>query len=152
MLVRSALALALMVVPAFSQDLVDGSDPEAILAIAKGYGSADLQTDDAGDPQIIGRMDGQQYAVSFYGCEGGKDCTNLQFAAVWVVDGAVTAEAVDAWNEAKRFGKAYLDEDGDPWLEMDVNLAFGVTRQNLDDTFDWWKVVVDGFIDEVVAQ
>jgi hypothetical protein len=26
---------------------------------------------------------------------------------------------------------------------MDVNLFGGVTRRNLDDTFDWWRVVLD---------
>src|SRR5690606_21764699 len=127
-----------------------GSDPEAIRVVASGYGSAELQTDEAGDPQIMGRMDGQRYAVTFYDCEVGANCTSLQLSAVWVVDGAVTPEAINEWNRTKRFGKAYLDEDGDPWVEMNVNLAFGVTRQNLDDTFDWWRIVVEEFQTSVV--
>ena len=41
-----------------------------------------------------------------------------------------------------RFGKAYLDLDGHPTIEMNVNLSKGVSRENLDDTLDWWREVL----------
>ncbi|MDX5403519.1 MAG: YbjN domain-containing protein [Rhodobacterales bacterium] len=53
------------------------------------------------------------------------------------------AVAVSDWNDQNRFGTMYLDSDGDLAVDMDVNLFGGVTRRNLDDTFDWWRVVLD---------
>jgi len=35
---------------------------------------------------------------------------------------------------------------------MDVNLFGGVTRKNLDDTFDWWRVVLNGVKTDLVTR
>ena len=40
--------------------------------------------------------------------------------------------------QTKRFAKAYLDDQNDPVIEMDVNLQGGVSRKNLEETFDLW--------------
>lgn len=123
-------------------DLLDGSDPQAILGIAQGYGSATLDVDSLGDPMIEGRIGGQAYTVFFYGCEGGADCSSIQFTT-YFAGVRPSATAVSDWNDENRFGTMYLDSDGDLAVDMDVNLFGGVTRRNLDDTFDWWRVVLD---------
>lgn len=126
-----------------ADDILDGSDPGAILEIARGYGSAMLDVDGVGDPKISGRIGGQPYDVFFYGCDdGGQNCMSLQFTT-WYVGTRPTAEVVTKWNDENRFGTAYLDRDGDLAIDMDVNLFGGVTRRNLDDTFDWWRVVLE---------
>lgn len=146
-LTLSTLALA----PAASgaQALLDASDPEAIANIARGYGAVEVTSDAVGDPMLRGRMDGTQYLVLFYGCENGRNCTNIQFRAAWVNTGAVTQNTILAWNRDNRFGKATLDAENDPVIQWDVNLFGGVSRANLDDTFDWWRVVLDGFADHL---
>jgi hypothetical protein len=55
---------------------------------------------------------------------------------------------VNRWNRDYRFGKAYVDAEGDVILEWDVNLWGGVSPANLDDTFDWWRTVLSR-MDEV---
>ena len=40
-------------------------------------------------------------------------------------------------------GTVVFFKHGDLAVDMDVNLFGGVTRRNLDDTFDWWRVVLD---------
>jgi hypothetical protein len=124
-------------------DIIDGSDPAVILSIAQGYGSAMLDVDAVGDPMITGRMGGQAYTVFFYGCEGGQDCTSIQFTT-YFAGTRPGADVVSEWNDENRFGTLYLDVDGDLAIDLDVNLFGGVTRKNLDDTFDWWRVVLDG--------
>ncbi len=52
---------------------------------------------------------------------------------------------INNWNRTKRFGKAYLDNDGDPILVMTVNLDYGVTRDNLEDDFNWWTIAIKNF-------
>ncbi len=75
-----------------------------------------------------------------------RDCKTLTFEAGWEGDD-LTDEMMADWNREKRFGKAYLDEDGLATVEMSVNLHGGVTRANLDDTIDWWRLVLDEFAD-----
>ncbi|CUX83085.1 MAG: putative bacterial sensory transduction regulator [Roseibaca calidilacus] len=138
-------ALALLPGTASAQILVDATDPARIAEIARGYGAVEVTTDAVGDPMLRGRMDGTQYLVFFYGCQNGRDCTNIQFRAAWQNDGSVTESTIQAWNAENRFGKAMLDAERDPVIQWDVNLFGGVSRTNLDDTFDWWRVVLQGF-------
>ncbi len=134
-----------------AQELVDGSDPEVIRELIRGFGSATLGTDGIGDPMITARIEGNRFRVYFYDCENNRDCSAIQFQAGWATDGISNA-TITEWNNLKRFGKAYLDDENDPWLEMDVNLAYGVSRANLEDTIDWWRVALNAFVDEVVRR
>ena len=131
--------------PATAQTLVDATNLDSILAIAKDYGTAELETDSTGDPMVSGTIGPTQYAVFFYGCTDGADCTTIQFMSSYVNPGAVDATAINSWNAEKRFGKAFLDDEGDPVIEMNVNLWSGVSENNLNDTFDWWRVVIESF-------
>lgn len=132
-----------------AQTIVHGSDVQVIASIASGFGSASVETDMFGDPLITGRMDGLRYSVIFYGCTDGADCTSIQFRAQWSLEDPITLEQINAWNRDYRFGKAYLDDDGALTLEWDVNLDGGITHHNLDDNFDWWRVVMLSLIDHL---
>ena len=127
-----------------ASSLITAPQVDAIMDVAKGYGSASLGKDDTGDPLISGRMDGIKYSIYFYGCTDGAQCRDIQFATGWDNSG-VSMSDVNAWNKGKRYGKAYIDDEGDPIVEMSVNLYGGVTRKNLDDTFDWWRTVIKEF-------
>jgi hypothetical protein len=138
----AGLALPVAALGQSATDILDGSDPAAILKLAEGYGSAMLDVDGVGDPMIEGRIGGQAYTVFFYGCEGGANCTSIQFTT-YFAGVRPSADVVSTWNDENRFGTLYLDSDGDLAMDLDVNLFGGVTRRNLDDTFDWWRVVLD---------
>ena len=131
--------------PVTAQTLVDATDLDSILAIAKDYGTAELEKDSTGDPMVSGTIGPTQYAVFFYGCTDGADCTTIQFMSSYVNTGSVDSELINTWNAEKRFGKAFLDDEGDPVIEMNVNLWSGVSENNLNDTFDWWRVVIESF-------
>jgi hypothetical protein len=126
--------------------LVDGSDPQLVLSAAGQFGTAELRRDGLDDPLIRGQIDGKDYMVYFYGCERGADCTNLLFVARWQSD-HFNDKSMGDWNRKKRFGKAYLDDDGNPSVELSVNLRHGVSRGNLVDTFDWWRLIMVEFAD-----
>ncbi|MEO0799013.1 MAG: YbjN domain-containing protein [Pseudomonadota bacterium] len=148
---RSLFAFLSIAVMAFisapaakAQDLVDGSNVNAIMDIARGYGSASLSKQKNGNPLINGRINGIKYGIYFYSCKEGANCTAMQFYAGWKVgDAAEDAKVtkLNEWNRTKRWGRAYLDRVGDIAVEYDINLAFGVTRANLDDSFDYWRLI-----------
>ena len=147
-------ALALSLLAGFSsveaKDLITAEDPEAILEIAKGFGSARLKTDSQGDPLIVGRIDGTRYGIYFYGCDDNhRHCDDIKFGAAWSGK-KISLKELNNWNRTKRYGTAYQDSDGDPNLDMPVNLDYGVTVENLEDDFSFWEKVIKAFKREVL--
>ncbi len=143
----ASITAAMLTAPAaVAEETIDATGPARILAVVQGYGEAALTTDNLGDPLIEGRIDEKDYRLFFYDCSEGRDCKTLTFEAGWEGDD-LTDEMMADWNREKRFGKAYLDEDGRATVEMNVNLHGGVTRANLDDTIDWWRLVLSEFAD-----
>lgn len=146
-----AVMTAVQLVPAPARaELIGAGDLAKIVALARSYGSAEASTDDNGDPMIEGEVEGILYSVFFYGCTGGKACREIQFRASWDTGRSRSIEEMNEWNRTRRFGKAYLDDEGEPVIEMLINLHAGVSHENLDDSFDWWRVVVVSFRDEVI--
>jgi hypothetical protein len=146
---RALLAVfltSLSYLPAGARDgnLIAAAEPEFVLSAAGRVGEAELGRDELADPLIRGRIGDRPYFVYFYGCQSGRACTNLMFSARWESD-HFTDKSMGDWNRKKRFGKAYLDADGNPALELNVNLFGGVSRANLDDTFDWWRLLMAEF-------
>ena len=145
-LALSCLAFSLNTPVAQAADLVDASNPEMIRNIASGFGSAKLDTDNSGDPMVIGRIAGTRYSVYFYGCKNNTNCTDLLMRASWNSSNpANSMEHMNRWNQKKRYGKAFLDKDGDPTIELVVNLRYGVSYNNIEDTFDWWEKAIKDF-------
>jgi hypothetical protein len=136
--------LALTASAAEAQTIVDGSNPDEIVNIARGYGSANLETQNSGDPKLTGRIDGVTYQVFFMNCTDNTNCEDLNFYAGFL-DNKQTLDVINAWNRDKRFGKAYLDSDLDAVIEFDVNLEHGVTRENLDAAFGLWALILDQY-------
>ncbi len=135
--------------PATAQTLVDATQVDSIAAIAREYGEALVEKDNTGDPMISGQIARTNYIVFFYGCTEGADCTTIQFMSSYTNTDGVDAGVINTWNRDKRFGKAYLDDEGDPVVEMNVNLWSGVHENNLNDTFDWWRVVLESFEEHI---
>jgi len=140
-----AAALLTSPAPLAAQTLVDATSLDSIAEIAQSYGEATLDTDNTGDPMISGLIGQTNYVVFFYGCTDNADCSTIQFMSSYTNIDGVDLDVVNTWNADKRFGKAYLDSDGDPVIEMNVNLWSGVSADNLNDTFDWWRVVLESF-------
>jgi hypothetical protein len=130
--------------PAQAQRIVDGSNVDEVVKIARGYGTAELEAQSNGDPQIKGEIKGVTYYVTFMNCKENTSCEDVNFYAGFL-DNKQTLEVINAWNRDKRFGRAYLDSDLDAVVDFDVNLEYGVTRDNLDAAFAVWSLILDQF-------
>ncbi len=53
--------------------------------------------------------------------------------------------SINEWNKTKRFGRAYIDGDGDPCVELDYDLEGGVTDDNVKVWFDTVTAIVRSF-------
>lgn len=59
-------------------------------------------------------------------------------------------KAINAWNNRSRGTRAYLDEDNDPCLEMDIDFEGGMNEFAFYGLMDWFRLQLNRFADEVV--
>ena len=141
-------ALALALTASAQAQTITGADTDEILNAARGYGSATLGEQSNGDPQITGKINGITYQVYFRNCTNGADCEDLNFY-LGFLDIKPTLEVINDWNFNKRFSRAYLDQDQDACVEMDLDMVKGVSAEYLDAQFGLWNMVVEQFSEHV---
>jgi hypothetical protein len=134
-----------------NNQIVDGSDPAALVDIIQDLGyRATLEVDGEGDPLIRSSVGGTQFALVFYGCSELHDgCQILLFKAGYELNDKVGMDVINQWNATRLFGRAYLDDVSDPWIELVLNMQGGVTRTQFEKTFEWWETSVGEFEDEI---
>lgn len=148
LLIASGVLLLTLSSTANAQALITGSDTADILNAARGYGAATLATQENGDPQINGKIDGISYQVYFRNCTNNANCEDLNFY-VGFLDVKPTLEVINDWNFRQRFSRAYLDMDKDACVEMDLDLVAGVSADYLDDQFGIWNLTLAQFSQHV---
>lgn len=78
-----------------------------------------------------------------------NDGEALQFHASWVNSDA-TLESLNDWNQNWYFGRAYLDEKDNPHLEVDLDLAGGVTVDRIKDYIKTCQDLIVNFAKEAI--
>jgi hypothetical protein len=127
--------------------MVTAKDPDTVVkALQAGGYTVELAKDSTGDPMIRSTAPGHPFRILFYGCKAGSSCETVQFAAGYDKKARSSLEAINDWNRTKRFGRAYIDADGDPFLLMDVDLDDGgVSSQLFADNLEFWASVRTAF-------
>jgi len=132
----AALAIVGFVAGAEAQTLVSAEDPAQLVSIIRELGfQAKLEKDNVGDPVIRSSSDGVEFGIYFYDCKGNKRCKSLHFSVGYDLADGASLETVQQWNADKRFTSAYLDDESDPFLQMDINTDGGITQQNFEKSF-----------------
>lgn len=142
-----AAAIALFALPSIAQaQMVRASSPNSVVtALQEGGYKAVLSKDGTGDPKIESASSGARFFINFYGCKNNFDCTTVTFYAGWSKVN-VSLNQINEWNKAKRFSRAYIDKDGDPVIEFDVDLDDGGMSQALFiDNVQFWETSLAGF-------
>jgi hypothetical protein len=132
-----------------STTLIDATDAQSVADEFWLYDGVEVLKDEDGDPQINVNDPSGPFTVFFHGCTNGSDCTYIEFATWWDTKNGVQQSVIDKWNQTKLWGVAFRDEHNDPHLSMTVNLRYGVTTDNFDDTLDWWDNASSAFEDAI---
>ena len=128
--------------------IVRAQDPQSVVAALQKAGyQAELTKDDSGDPMIKSASSGTHFSVFFYNCTAHKDCETIQFYAGYHLDkNPVGIDKMNEWNRTMRFGRAYIDNQKDPTLEMDIDLdAGGMSDDLFKDNLDYWTSIMSQF-------
>lgn len=106
-------------------------------------GFPDVEVDS--DDDLIVRMQGLTVIVFVRG----NNYSNIKY--VFSLSGAsATMRDLNDWNSTRNFTKTYLNNDGDPALEMDVNLRGGVTIERIKNSIRTYDFSLATFLREVI--
>jgi hypothetical protein len=127
--------------------MVRAQDPQTVVKALQDAGyKATLGADKVGDPMITSGASGTTFQIFFYNCTGNKECATVTFHAGYDLKATPGLARINEWNRTKRFGRAYLDKEEDPILEMDVDLDDGgVSPMLFTDNIEFWVSVVSDF-------
>jgi hypothetical protein len=142
-----ALWLAAGVAAPAQAQMVTAKDPQSLVRVLQKEGyTAKLGADDGGDPMITSGYSGSSFRIFFYNCTAKKDCATVQFYSGYKLDKPVALDKINAWNSSQRFGRAYLNDKGEPAVEMDLDLDDGGLSEALfTDNLEFWVSVMGGF-------
>lgn len=151
MVVGMAAYVAAGFLSAAQADSVVASDPDDIVTIIQNMGyKASLETDAEGDPKIQSSAAGSTFQIYFYGCTDNAECRSVQFSSGYDLTNGTNAAVMNDWNRRKRFGRAFIDDEGDPWIKLDLNLdEGGTTIGNFQDTFEVWELLLGQFEEHI---
>jgi hypothetical protein len=101
-------------------------------------------------PVLNTEVNGFAFDMNFERCEpGGKSCNRVLFVAGFQMgDEGPSVEDINAWN-ANNYGKAFLDDDYNPWLSLEINTESGLSRAAFGTTMDWWEGLLEDFTAEI---
>jgi hypothetical protein len=131
--------------PALGQ--VRAQDPQSVVRAlqAAGY-AAELGTDKVGDPSIRSGVAGVSFTVFFYNCTDHRECATVQLHSGYRLTKKVSLTSINEWNASQRFGRAFLDKEGDPIIQMDIDLDDGGISQALfADNLEFWSSIIGKF-------
>ena len=64
-------------------------------------------------------------------------------------DVQTTMAKMNEWNKSKRFSRAYMDNDGNPALESDINFDGGVTEENIKTFVKLYRTLMKSFVEHI---
>lgn len=137
-------------VPASAQT-VEARSPGSVQSALESNGyKPEMKKDSSGDPLIVIESQGYKMMVLFFGCKNNVECKSVSFFAATRAPKKLDLQAVNAWNQKRRFGRASLDSDGDPNLQFDVDLDDGGMSSALFiDNIEWFTVAFDNLKSEM---
>jgi hypothetical protein len=135
--------------PAMAKNVTADVNQIAAL-LKKGGETLEIKPDDDG-PYVRVTGDGYDYSIFTYGCDDkDKNCKSVQFYAAFNPKTSPTLEAMNGYARDNRWGRIYLDKEGDPAIEFDVDLEQGGMSEALFlDNVAYWEMIIDRYGDFV---
>lgn len=110
----------------------------------KGY-----NVQDHGPNRVLVNVAGYNIIVAIDGADG--DITYITWLA-GVSGNDLGYKFLNSFNNAVKFGRAYVDRDGDVTIQMDRNSAGGVSAENIESDFDVFLLLIAKFLSDLEAQ
>ncbi|HQV02628.1 MULTISPECIES: YbjN domain-containing protein [unclassified Novosphingobium] len=120
------------------------ADVDQIAAVMKAGGKSAVVKSAGGERYVLSETAGHQYAILALGCnDDGNLCKSVQFFVALDPEKSPTFEAMNGFARELRWGRVYLDQEGEPVMEFDLDLERGGISQPLflDNVAKWESIV-----------
>ncbi len=103
--------------------------------------SADVDTDDSGDPRVNMSIDGFSWSIYFYDCAAGarddRQCVSYQFYSGYTLKQPASLDVINKWNTEQRYTKAYtyVQRNGSHSARVEIDVRSGGTGADPARTF-----------------
>lgn len=140
------LPMAMMLtIPAVDAAEIRDISAEELAALLHDAGyRASVGRDLQDDPMVTSSAAGARYSILMYGCEQDR-CKSLHFSVGFDLTNGSSLQVVNAWNRDNRYGNAWLDDENDPWLELDLDLEGGGTLNQVAEYIVLWDSLLGQF-------
>lgn len=143
-----AAGLAGIAAPLSAANVIADVDQVAAAMKRGGYTVEIKQTKDGRFIRSTRGKENYEFSVFFYGCDANttNNCKSVQLYAGFSPQTKPTLEALNAYASENRWGRVYRDDDGDPVVEMDIDLEKGGMSEALFlDHLEYFDAVMDRF-------
>lgn len=146
-----AAAALMMTAPVTAEaQAIFAGTPQAVIQAALPYGPITMgQPDGEGRPFLEGETDGLLYNVLMYGCNEFQVCEAVQLYATFEPSAETPRNVLNEWNQGRLYGTAYTFDDGTIVVSYVINIDFGVTQTNFEDSIDIFSILLSDFADRV---
>lgn len=98
------------------------ANPASLVAVLQKEGYRAKLVTGEGNPFIESAAAGANFTISFENCTDNRDCQDMMFQASYTrrEKDPISVETINTFNRDNRWGRGYLDKQGDPRLEFDV--------------------------------
>lgn len=149
LLLVSLLALAFLVPQAaFAQSRGTISGTEALQILKKLGLSPEYGRDRYGDPQIMFQMSGLFCRMNFFDCKQGR-CGSIQLETALDLANGTTVQVMNEYNKTYRYGRMYLDEEMDPYLQFDFELPISHVEEYITSQLDTFELLLEHLTEAV---
>lgn len=110
--------------------------------------SPELGRDRRGDPQIMFQQNGLHCRMNFYDCRNGR-CGSAQLEVGLDLESGTTLQVINVYNTTYRYGRAFLDDEMDPFLQYDFELPAARADEYLESQLDLFGRLLENFTEAV---
>jgi hypothetical protein len=140
-----AIAAAFLVVCAPVSAMAKLSKTE----IAQTLSSQGYSVQDVGPNTLFVRVADYDIRIDIIGPDGDISYRTWLFE---VDSNDVSYKVLNQFNNDVKFGRVYVDDDGDLTLQMDRNGAGGASIKNIESDFDVFLMLISSFMDHLESQ
>jgi len=137
-----ALAAAL---PAQAQNSFSSSNGVTIHQVLKMLAAAGYPGEHAGGNAALVPAGDANFAVEGYNCSTDGKCTEFLFAIGYDLPNGFPLQKINAWNASIFAGRAFLDDEYDPWIDHIFSITGPEDADVFNEAFELWLAIVGEF-------
>jgi hypothetical protein len=129
--------------------LASGMTIEEVAAVLAGEGLAARVADGGEAGKIYSAAGGGRFEVLSANCGAGGRCTEFLFIAGFDLEDGFPLEKINQWNAEQLGGRAFLDEENDPFLDHVVSVSGAQDKGALREGLYLWAGALETFMDYI---